>query len=142
MRVNRWKIIGAMLLLSAVVCWSTATAGEMAKEEQGCVKPPSPEGPMQGRRFEMSDEHIEQMLAGIRQTDPQKADELVQLREHDPEAFRAELREVARERFMNRMRAPDLRQPGEMAGPGIRYWMQQKQDEYVTWLPEEPWQSV
>ena len=118
---------------------------------------PGPNGPMEGQRFEMKKEQIEGMLAKIREENPQKADELIRLRDKDPNAFRAELRKIMREDFGKKMMetAPWQHpgQPGqipEMPGPGaemwmghsgaaqgpMREWMQQKQDEYLKWLKE------
>jgi ribosomal protein L29 len=105
MRTDWWKTILSVCLVLAVTGWGGLIAGEVAKEEQIAAEPPpGPGGPMQGRRFEMGPEQTEQMLARIRETNPQKADELAQLREKDPNAFRAELRNFMREQFAKRMK--------------------------------------
>jgi hypothetical protein len=118
---------------------------------------------MQAGQFDMGPEQVERMLAQIRKTNPEKADELAGLREKDPEAFKAELRKFAREQFMKRTaerrgepgkwqqggpEGPTPGMPGaqpgmghgqsfEGMGPGMmREWMQERSDEYLKWLKE------
>jgi hypothetical protein len=80
-------------------------AAELGDEEQVSMEPqPGHEEAMKGKKFEMGPEQIERMLARIRQTNPQKADELVQLQEKDPNAFKTELRKFAREQFVKQMK--------------------------------------
>jgi hypothetical protein len=55
---------------------------------------------------------IDRALNRLRETDPERADRLEQLREKDPEKFKAELREVMREHFRARHK--------EGMGPGER----------------------
>ena len=55
------------------------------------------EGPGRGpgfgpRRFELTEEEIDQIMKGLKESDPAKAKELAKLREKDPERFQAELR--------------------------------------------------
>ena len=45
-----------------------------------------------GRQFELTDEIIDKILTGMKQTNPEKAAELEQLRKDDPEKFKTELR--------------------------------------------------
>ncbi len=45
-----------------------------------------------GRQFELTDEIIDKILTGMKQTNPEKAAELEQLRKSDPEKFKTELR--------------------------------------------------
>ena len=52
-----------------------------------------------GRQFELTDEIIEATMAHLNKTNPEKAQELEQLRKSDPEKFKAELRKVMREQF-------------------------------------------
>jgi hypothetical protein len=151
-------------LILAGAGWGVLQAAELAKEEQAMTEPqPGPEGPMQAGQLDMGPEQVERMLAQIRKTNPEKADELVGLREKDPEAFKAELRKFAREQFMKRMaerrgeplkwqkggaEGPMAGTPGaqprmgrgqqfEGAGPGMtREWMQERSEEYAKWLKE------
>ena len=51
------------------------------------------------RWFELTDEAIERIMNRLKESNPEKAKELAQLREKDPEKFKAELRKVMRERF-------------------------------------------
>jgi hypothetical protein len=153
-----------MSLILTAAGWSGITAAEIEKEEPVIAEPaPPPDEPMIEKRLEMRPEQIERILAEIRQTDPQKADELIQLREKDPEAFKAEIRNVTRERFVNRMRENragagkgQLPRGGEwptpvaqhlpqgtpralrdMPGPEMfRGRIQERAEEYMKWLKE------
>ena len=141
-----------------------ATAAEMAKEEQIMAEPVAPpETPMRGQRFELGPEQVERILNQIREENPQRADELIRLREENPEAFKAEIHKFAREQFMSRMQEqkgeqgkqqPRRRLGGPMMegheqggpmmegrGPGewpemTRERMQEKGEEYMKWLKE------
>ena len=111
---------------------------------------------MQSKPSEPGPEQFEQMLARIREKDPKKADELVQLRKKDPAAFKAELRSFAREQLMKPMReqkdTPGWWQEGKPKGPMpvpgerpymgqggpemMQEWMREKNQEYMKWLKE------
>ena len=59
-------------------------------------------GPWPGRgsrRLELTDEEIDRIMKGLKETSPEKAKELAKLREKDPEKFRDELRRHGREEF-------------------------------------------
>ena len=154
-----WKTALVFCSILALTGWYQAGAAELAKEEQVMMDPqPGPEGPMQG--FEPGPEQIERMMAQIRKTNPQKADELVGLREKDPVAFKAELRNLMREQFVKRMaerggeagRWQKGGPEGPMPGPGapagmgcetppggggpemMHGWVQQRNEEYMKWL--------
>ena len=49
--------------------------------------------------FELTDEATERIMNRLKESNPEKAKELAQLRKKDPEKFKAELRKVMRERF-------------------------------------------
>ena len=120
MRTEWLKTLLAAGLVLVVTGWGGVGAAELEDEEEVLVEPgPGGDGPM---GFEPGPEQVEQMLARIREKDPQKADELVQLQEKDPAAFKAELRKAAREHFMNRTMEhrgePDKWQP--RPGSGLR----------------------
>jgi hypothetical protein len=69
----------------------TSTEGQQeGRESQG------PAGPPQGRQFQLTDEMIDRMLAGMKNFNPEKAQELEKLRKDDPEKFKAELKEMMR----------------------------------------------
>ncbi len=87
---------GVLLLSIAVPC----QAGE--KEEESIWSQDEPV--RKHRRFELTDERIERMMGRLEETDPEKAQKLAELREEDPEKFKAELRELVRERFGRWMR--------------------------------------
>jgi len=159
MRVNWWKAVLVACCILAIAGLSQTKAGEFSQEEQVSASPPGPEGPMQGKgRFEPTPEQIEHILAEIREANPQKADELAQLREKNPDAFKMEMRNIMREQFMSRMHeqrgeqgkpfdktqgrwqqgGPEG-QPHAMPGPGdemMREKIQEKTDEYMKCLRE------
>jgi HlyD family secretion protein len=60
---------------------------------------------MQDGEFELTDQMIDRIMAGLRKFDPDKANELEQLRKSDPEQFKAKLRET-----MENMRSRMMRQ--------------------------------
>jgi len=148
------KVVCAAGLILAGAGTGLVNAAEMEKEEQIMAEPPAPpESPMRGERFEPGPEQIERILARIREKDPQRADALVQLREEDPDAFMAEIRNITREQFMTRMREQrgeqGRQQPRrQMGGPTpeepkqgkrpqmIRERMQEKSEEFMNWLKE------
>ncbi len=149
MRNDWWTTILSVCLILAVTGWGGLIAGEVAKEEQIAVEqPPGPGGPMGGKRLEMGPEQIERMLARIRETDPQKADELAQLQEKDPEAFRKAFRQAMRKQFGKRMKKQMGEPMPEVPGCGAEPWMghggtppemmrermQERNDEYMKWL--------
>jgi HlyD family secretion protein len=67
-----------------------------------------------GRQFELTDEIIEATMTHLKETNPEKAQELEQLRESDPEKFKAELGKVMREQFGR----PGRDRGDENGGPG------------------------
>jgi hypothetical protein len=101
------------------------------------------------RWSEPTDEMIDRAMSRLRQNDPEKADQLEQLREKDPEKFKTELREVMREHFRARheegmepgkrprkpKRATPRRpgEPGRPRGPRGRP-MHQMRREFLEWL--------
>jgi hypothetical protein len=155
MRTDWLKIVCAAGLILMGAGWGLVNAAEMEKEEQMMAEPQAqPEPQMRGGRFELAPEQIERILARIRETDPQKADTLEQLREKDPDAFTTEIRNIARERFMERMREQRgehgkqqlRRRPGvpAMEGRGQDRWpemmrerFQQGGEEFMKWLKED-----
>jgi hypothetical protein len=120
--------MAAVIMLSILPC-SAHRMGEEKKEDIWTKDEPiGPRGgPRRGpgpgrRRFELTDEEIDQIMKGLKERDPAKAKELAKLREKEPEKFREELREVAREEF------------GEIIRGRIKAWMLQRQAEFLEWL--------
>jgi hypothetical protein len=148
MRTEFWKAVSAMCLVLVVAGWGGICAAEVAEEKATLAEPPpETEGQMWEGLSGSRSEWVERMLAEIRREDPAKADELVRLREEDPNAFRMAIRRVMRERFRNRMREerdmPGRRYRGPEgptpAGPGpepFREQIQEKSEEYIKWLIE------
>jgi hypothetical protein len=110
----------------------------------------------------MQTERLERMLERVREIDPQKAEELAQLKDKDPNAFRTEIRNFLRERMMDRygqmmeQRGDEGRKPQGREEPTIRQGsitpqgprfeghgsemfrqrMQQWGEEYMKWFKE------
>lgn len=76
--------------------------------------------PQMGRQFELTDEMIDRILTGMKQTNPEKAAELEQLRKSDPEKFKTELQSSMRSmmRGRNRQGQGGGRNRGEGFGGG------------------------
>lgn len=104
------------------------------------------------------DQMAERVMDRLRETDPEKAEQLERLRQEDPNMFKAELREVMREHFRQRRyegAGPGERgegpwsggEPGERPDKGGRgrergpRSMQERHREFIEWLetnyPEE-----
>ncbi len=66
-------------------------AGPGGGQRQQGGAAPGGGGPPQGRQFELTDERIDRIMGMMAQRDPEKAKELKQLRQSDPEKFKTEL---------------------------------------------------
>jgi hypothetical protein len=154
MRINCWKTALSACLICVVTGWGAISAAEVKDGNAvtaGQQNPPPEAKPQQEQANPMT-EHVEQLLMQIRQQDPQKADELVRLREQDPAKFKMELGQYLREHQMSRMREqwrergddqdgprPGMA-PGEQPRMGrggpemMREWMKEKNEEYIKWL--------
>jgi hypothetical protein len=104
------------------------SAQEMSEEKKEDIwKEGEPRGPRRGpgpgrRRFELTDEEIDQIMKGLKERDPAKAKKMVELREKEPEKFRKELSEVAFEEF------------GKVIRERIEKWREKRRAEFVEWL--------
>ena len=90
-----------VLAIGAVLVLTGLPSGAVEKEDESVWHEDEPRG---GgfRRFELTDEVIEHMMSRLAETNPAKAKELAKLRKENPDRFKAELREVMRERFGKR----------------------------------------
>jgi len=92
------------------------------------------------RRRELTDERIEQVIAQLKESEPEKATELEKLRKEDAEKFRDELRKVMRDQFSRRRRerageSEQRHDRGSSFGRGGRgSWMRERYAEYTEWL--------
>jgi hypothetical protein len=132
-----------LVMVTAVLLTTTLPCRAVEKTEKEEVKsteplPPPPGGVVEKEdiwsedaakgkpgRFELTEERIERIMNQLAKTDPEKAEELKQLQEKDPEKFKAELREVMQEqlgkRFRERMEkrsGQHMKEGGEPFGPG------------------------
>ncbi len=131
-----------LLLVIAIVTLSTLPCSAQQKPlkdepniwiEQGPRKlrtpgsPREPRGPRhgpgrQGRKFELTDEEIDQILKSLNEIDPAKAEELQKLRKEDLERFQFEIRRHGGEQF------------GRIVRQRIERWRNQRRDEFLQWL--------
>lgn len=123
-------LITATLTLSTLPCPAEQKDEPNIWIEQG---PMSPRGPRehrglrhrpgrQDRRFELTEEEINQILKSLQEIDPAKADELHKLRKEDPEKFHFEIRRRGGEEF------------GRIVRQRIERWRKQRWDEFLEWL--------
>jgi hypothetical protein len=70
----------------------------------------------------LSDEEVDRVLEELKKRDPKQAKELTRLREKDPEKFRAELRDQAREEY------------GRAVREKIEKWREQRRVEFLDWI--------
>jgi hypothetical protein len=143
----------AMCLLLITAGADPVFAADPNQENKVAPPPQAPQPPpvMEDRQTE----RLERMLERVREIDPQKAEELAQLKDKDPNAFKTEIRNFMRERMMGQMgqmmeqrgaagRKPQGREEptmkqGPMAPPGPEEFhrrMQEMGEEYMKWLKE------
>jgi hypothetical protein len=139
---------------------NTVFAADPNQETQVAPPPQAPQPPPAMEN--MQNERAERMLERVREIDPQKAEELAQLKDKDPNAFRTEVRNFMRERMTGRMgqmmeqRGDEGRKPQDRIespmrqglmkpeGPGFegrgpemfRQRMQEWREEFMKWLKE------
>lgn len=115
---------------------------EQTSEKENIWQQPEPQK-------RLSPELIDDTLDRMEKENPEKADQLRQLREEDPEKFRDEIRQMVREHVKNRrhknadmrdengFKPPrrDNRQPGQRRGR-IRERMQEEKELFSQWLTE------
>jgi DNA polymerase/3'-5' exonuclease PolX len=104
MELSRRVILVLVIAAMATVTVLPCSADE--KDEKNIWIGDEPRGPGRGpgpgrgsRRFELTDEEIDRVMKGLKESNPEKAKELAKLREKDPEKFRDELRRHGREEF-------------------------------------------
>ena len=140
-----------VLAMSAALLVSVqhAFCAEQKQEEEFSweEKPPG-----EHKAFEMTQDRIERIMARLKETDPEKAKELEQLRQTNPEQFKTEIRKIARQQIAKKVGKEMGRQagpggphgpgaappipgsPGEAPGWGMRF--RERQDNYLKWLGE------
>ncbi len=106
--------MAAVIILSILPCAAQRTGEEKKEDIWREDEPTGPRGDPRGgprrgpgpgrRRFELTDEIIERVMKELAKSDPAKAKELAKLREKEPDKFKAEIREVMREQFGERIR--------------------------------------
>lgn len=140
------RVIILILALTVVLAVSTQPCAGNQKDEQNLFEEeergpgpgPGPErGPRRGGpgrgRFELSDEEVDRILKGLKERSPEKAKELEELREKEPEKFQQELRRHAPEEFSKVLR--------ERMEKRREKWLQERREAFLEWLgkvlPEE-----
>lgn len=147
----------AVLLATALPCG----AAEKDRENIWSDEKPKPVA----KQRQLTKETIKRIMSRLAETNPEKAEELEQLRKKDPEKFRLELRKVMRGQFSKRIRERGKERPGQRRGapeamarpgggpsrggmpgmpgmgmhPGMRgraMEMRKKHAEYLEWLKE------
>ncbi|HMP74864.1 MAG TPA: hypothetical protein PKE12_01085 [Kiritimatiellia bacterium] len=119
---NRWIILCS--LLAALV----ATAAPPPPGPEFDAPPPGPPPP-----------HVQHFFEVLQQRNPEEFERMRQLRETDPEAFRAELGERLRKARDRHGAAPAFRPPGapdDDAGPKRRSWRNEDGEPMFVQSPE------
>ena len=104
--------MAALLSTSVLHCQA---AEDVNKEEDNIWSEDAAKG--EHGRFELTEEKIERIMNRLAETDPNKANQLKQLQEKDPEKFKTELREVMREQFGRKIKER-MEKRLEPFGPG------------------------
>jgi hypothetical protein len=105
-----------VLAMAAAFLFTAVPCGAVDKDEDSIW---AEEGRGPGRRAELTEQRIERMMGHLRENDPERAKELEELRQQDPEKFKAALRKTMRHRFggMRRDRMGEHDRPGFGPGP-------------------------
>jgi hypothetical protein len=130
-------MLAVMITLSALPCRAQGTSEEEKEEEkkediwteEGPPGPggrggPGRGGPRRGPRFELKEKEIERILKSIKESNPEKAKELEEMRKDDPNNFQEQLREHGRDEF------------GKIIRERIDKWREQRREEFLKWLEE------
>jgi hypothetical protein len=126
MKNNYTTTLVCAIAAAAVLALPAICPAQETKDEQKAFWGSTERG---ARWSEPTDEMIDRAMNRLREENPERADRLEQLRENDPEKFKAELREVMREHFgarhkeggqageRPRKRKPAPHRPGEPGKP-------------------------
>jgi len=121
-------VISVILTVTCLPC-----AAEEKKDEKDLWTEAEPKGPRMmprpgpgtgrmGPRFELTDEEIDRVMKGLKESNPAKAKELEKLRETEPEKFIDELRKHGRDEF------------GKIIRERIEKWRSTRREEFLEWL--------
>ncbi len=119
---------GIILVLAIAVVMTMAAlpcpADEKDKEDEKSIWAEDGQRRLRSARgrIELTNEEIERILQTIRKSDPEKAKEIVKLREKDPEQFRGELRRHGKEEY------------DKIVREHIARWRQQRLEDFLNWL--------
>jgi len=126
-----------VLAIAAVATVTVLPCSAEEKDEKDIWTEDEPRGPGRGprprpgrgpgpgrgpRRFEPTDEEIDRVMKSLQESNPEKAKELAQLREKDPNQFSIELRRYGREEF------------GKIIRERIDQWRKRRRTEFLEWL--------
>jgi hypothetical protein len=109
MKINYKTVLVLLVILAASLVVSTSCMAADNKTADNKTVVNSDENiwaedqPTMDRPFKLNDEMIQRMLNKLRETDPNKAKELIQLRKDNPEKFQGEFRKVMHGQFMKNM---------------------------------------
>ncbi|MFA5252056.1 MAG: hypothetical protein WC454_05685 [Phycisphaerae bacterium] len=132
--------MAAVLSVTALYC---RAAEDVNKKEDNIWSEDTAKG--EHGRPELTDEKIESIMSQLAETEPNKAKELKQLQEKDPEKFKAELRDVMREQFGKKFREHAEKRPEPFGLRGMQHGpegmplgagMPWRYDKYLDWLKE------
>ncbi len=130
-------MLAVMITVSALPCRAQGTSEEKKAEEKkediwtedgppgpGGRGGPGRGGPRRGPRFDLTDEEIGRILKSIRESNPEKAEELEKMRKDDPNNFQEQLRDYGGDEF------------GKIVRERIDKWREQMREEFLKWLEE------
>ena len=145
------KILVLMMVMVTVLLGAALPCGAVEKENEqsNCIEN---EPNQRHKWFELTDEKVERIMSRLSESDPEKAKELEQLRQEDPEKFKAELRKVMREQ-LGKMAGEHMREYSKEGGSFAEHKWSDKADngrkremskegmrgrhtEYLEWLGE------
>jgi hypothetical protein len=119
-------MLAMMVTVSVLPCWAQGTSVDKKEEKKEDIwtERDTRRGPRRGPRFELTEEEIKRIIESIKQSDPEKAKELQEMRKEDERKFQEQLREHGRDEF------------GKIVMERIEKWRKQRREEFLKWLDE------
>jgi hypothetical protein len=122
MDIRRGIIFACVVAAMVTVCVLPCSAQKGGEEKKQDIWGEDERRGPRPRRFELTDEEIDRIMKGLRGRDPEKAKELAEWRQKEPEKFSAELRRVAHEEI------------GKIMRERAESWWRKRRAEFIEWF--------
>ena len=120
-------VVAITTFILPIVLLCSASSASEKKDKQDIWRESESGEPRQGsrlgqKRFEPTEEEIDRIMTSLKQSNPEKAKELAELRKKEPERFKAELRKYGREEY------------AKIIKERIEDWRNKRRAEFIEWL--------